>query len=677
MSEIGTQGNEILVDSPDEGKEKKKYAGEPGGELVSWVVSRVNKWRDHRDLNYKTRWEEYWRMWRGQWSEADKNRLSERSRLIAPALSQAVEMSVAEVEEAMLSREVWFDIADDHPEETAEQASAMRDRLTYDLDKVNAKSTISEALLNGAIFGTGCIKLNQQVLPRGYLAQDPTSGEVIREEREEALVTLESYRPDEIIPDPGGKNVNDCLGIALEHRSVSIHSIMEKVAQGVYYEDAASQLGSPSRTGDELDKEDGLHPENTESVNVVEYHGKVPARLLNKLKAAKSILDEIIEIDMDDTEEEGPLVEAIVTYANDGTLLRAIPSPWILRDRAIVIFAWEKVPGRLWGRGVCEKGYNPQKALDAELRARADALGFISSPMLGIDSGRIPRGFKPEIKPGKVWLTQGPPGEVIQPVAIGQLNPSTFNQTAELTQMVQMGTGSFDTATQLKNSSTGGSAATGGSMMLGAFVKRSKRAIQNVERNLLVPLIEKAAVRYMQFDPQRYPFLDVKFCVKASLGIIAREVEQLNLTQLMAMLPEQFPEVKVAVAMGIVEMSSVINKTEIIAAMKQAMQPPSEEEQQRQQEMAKMEVDAAQAALQKALLENQNLIAESQLTLAKVETERRVAKIKEVAAEQEWARIQLNLEEIKQFGRQNDISEKRLDLQEQALDHKKQQDSTK
>ena len=43
----------------------------------------------------------------------DKTRDSERSRIISPALQQAVESSVAEVEEATFGRGKWFDISDD------------------------------------------------------------------------------------------------------------------------------------------------------------------------------------------------------------------------------------------------------------------------------------------------------------------------------------------------------------------------------------------------------------------------------------------------------------------------------------------------------------------------------------------------------------------------------------
>jgi hypothetical protein len=37
-------------------------------------------------------------------------------------------------------------------------------------------------------------------------------------------------------------------------------------------------------------------------------------------------------------------------------------------------------------------------------------------------------------------------------------------------------------------------------MQFGGFIKRSKRTMQNIERNFLGPFVQKAMWRYMQFD---------------------------------------------------------------------------------------------------------------------------------------------------------------------------------
>ena len=63
--------------------------------LAEWVETLTQEWRDHYSSNYEAKQDEYYRLWRGIWIEDDKTRQSERSRIIAPALQQAVESAVA------------------------------------------------------------------------------------------------------------------------------------------------------------------------------------------------------------------------------------------------------------------------------------------------------------------------------------------------------------------------------------------------------------------------------------------------------------------------------------------------------------------------------------------------------------------------------------------------------
>ena len=63
---------------------------------------------------------------------------------------------------------------------------------------------------------------------------------------------------------------------------------------------------------------------------------------------------------------------------------------------------------------MCEKGYNPQKALDAEVRARIDALALLSAPMMGADITKLPRNADMRVRPGKTIFTRGRPSEIFE-----------------------------------------------------------------------------------------------------------------------------------------------------------------------------------------------------------------------------------------------------------------------
>jgi hypothetical protein len=673
---ITPSGNSIIVDNPDSAKPTPVNV--PGEELVSWVVGKVGPWEDHRNRGYARLWSEYWRMWRGKWSEEDRNRSSERSRLIAPALAQAIEMTASEIEEALFSKDVWFDIVDDIEDEDKIDAIKARDFLLEDLDKVNAQDQISEAVLNSAIFGTGIVKINTYLARDDKPVRNPKTSRLEAEGGTRAYVSVESIRPDEFIPDPSGKTIQDMLGAA---HSVTkpMHSLLEKIENGTYRKDALKQLTAPARTSnsdiDPQDPQSMTSPTESDQVEVLEYHGKVPLKLYNKLTESKTALDEVLDYDVRTSPDDGdgPLVECIVTIANKKVLLRAMANPFVMKDRSIIAFQHEKVPGRFWGRGVAEKGYNPQKALDAGIRAYIDALGYVSAPMLGVDAGRVPKGFKMEVKPGKVWLTQGPPNEVLQPVVIGQLDTNLFNMSSEMERMVQMGTGAFDTASALgSQSQSGASGLSSNSMLMGAFVKRSKRAVRNVDRNLVQPIIQKCMWRYMQFEPRRYP-KDFEFVVKATLGIVAREVEAMQMTQMTGMIPEQFGNVSLTLVQGVIEHSSLPNKAQILEQIAQALQPPSEEEQKKQQELQQLQHEAVKAQAQGELLKNQKTLAEIRKLLAEANKFAHQAGVEDDKMLQEQRRIELMEKELQSFETQNQIALRRLHQQDRALDIKEEE----
>ena len=112
----------------------------------------------------------------------------------------------------------------------------------------------------------------------------------------------------------------------------------------------------------DLEPDQGITIYNDDKVRLTKYYGLVPRELL------ESALSNDDEEEVEGEGEEGSrYVEAVVVIANGGILLKAEANPYMMEDRPIVAFPWDVVPGRFWGRGVCEKGYNSQKALDLSL----------------------------------------------------------------------------------------------------------------------------------------------------------------------------------------------------------------------------------------------------------------------------------------------------------------------
>ena len=109
----------------------------------------------HFEANYAQKFDEYYRLWRGIWAQEDVTRESERSRIISPALQQAVESSVAEIEEATFGRGKFFDITDDANDPDKADIVYLRNNLHKDFEKTKVRKAVAECLINSAVFGTG------------------------------------------------------------------------------------------------------------------------------------------------------------------------------------------------------------------------------------------------------------------------------------------------------------------------------------------------------------------------------------------------------------------------------------------------------------------------------------------------------------------------------------------
>jgi len=552
--------------------------------LASWLNHRLDSWRTHRDINYTPQWDEYYRLWRGIWLESDKTRQSEKSRIIAPALQQAVESSVAELEEATFGRSRWFDIKDDMLDQDNSDAEYIRNLLQEDLEGTGVKDAICEVFLNGAVYGTGIAKIVvDQTITRAP-AEVPVEGTMtsMRQivEYPSIDVRVEPISPKEFLIDPSANSINEALGVAHEVIKPRYH-VVEGIQSGVYrdvplngdYDVVRMGFDPETRSADESD-----------SVKITEYWGKVPKRFL-KAKADK----DDFEYSKSDT-----LVEAVVTICNDEYILRVEENAFMMEDRPFISYQHDIVPNKFWGRGVCEKGYNPQKALDAEMRARIDSLALTTTPMMAADATRLPRGIKFEVRPGKTVLTNGSPREAIMPLDMGTTDPSTFNQVASLQNMIQMGTGSTDTG-------AGNGTASGMSMMQSAAIKRQKRTLMNFQNTFLIPMINKTMWRKIQFDVNRYPVSDYKFIPYSTMGIMAKELEMQQMVQMLQAIPKDSPAFNV-ILLALFQNSSIHNRDQIVHALMQGNEP-NPQQQQMQQMAMELQIQQAQAEVQKTLAE--------------------------------------------------------------------------
>jgi hypothetical protein len=641
-------------------------------ELTAFVVDHCDRWRDYRNTNYLDSWLEYERIFRGEWAAEDKVRDSERSRIVTPATQQAVETRHAEIMEAIFGQGEFFDITDDIRDVNGNplDVSILRAQLMEDFKQDKIRKAIDQIELMAEIYGTGIgeiiVKTEKIFEPSTQaIPGQPGQAAIGVVEKNRVAVKLMPVNPKNFLFDPNGTSIDDCMGVAIE-KYVSIHKVVEGIEKGIY------RKVNITPTYEDSDLEPTQEPSQyqDEKVLLLTYYGLVPREYLTSEDT------DVVELFPDDSaaEDYTDMVEAIVVIANGGMLLKAEENPYMMKDRPVLSYQDDTVPNRLLGRGTVEKSYNMQKAIDAQVRSHLDSLALTTAPMMGLDATRLPRGARFEVKPGKAFMVNGNPAEIMYPFKFGQSSPENLATAKDFERMLLQATGTLDSQGMVSQAARDGA---GMSMAVATIIKKYKRTLVNFQEDFLIPFIQKAAFRYMQFDPERYPSVDMKFIPTATLGIIAREYEQQQFIGLLQTLGPNTPVLPL-ILKGILNNSSLTNRHELMAALDQMSQP---DPQAQQIELAKQQLalQAAQAQIavnttqaEQNRAEAAKLMTEAQLMPQEVQAKVIASTTKNLPAGQESSEFDKRVKIAELMLKEADIKNKSKIVELQMAEKKNQ-----
>jgi len=628
---------------------------QPANKLVTWLQGHLEDWRDSRDDNYLDNWKEYEALWRGQWRAEDRLRESERSRIVSPVLQEAIENHASEIEEGVFGNgDDLFSIDDDYMDKDAKDIDYMQSYMKDCFKQTGLRSAVGEVILLASIYGTGIgevvVAKEKEMIPATEPMTEVDAVAIGTKSKDKVKVLLNPISPQNFLIDPNANGIKDAMGCAVEE-FVSAHLVAQNMEDGVYL-----KKDLMNHAPNESDLEETWIDEeyDQDKVKIVRYYGLVPEKLLENPETG-----EVYEGDSDILEEYGNLVEAIVVVGNDSVLLKAEANPYMLKDRPIVAYQDDTVPKRFWGRGIAEKGYNMQRAIDAQLRAHLDSLALTTAPMMGMDATRLPRGAKFEVRPGKTILTNGDPREVLQPFQFGQTDASNLETAAMFQKMLLQATNTMSTQDDVK-------AAAGGdlSVALATVLKKNKRTLVNFQDNFLVPFITKVAHRFMQFAPEEFPVADYKFIANSSLGNLAKEVEQLQYLNLLKTLGPNSPITPILLE-GVIQNSSMENRAEMTEALQQGTEAQKKQQaqvSQIQMGQAQAEIGLNQAEAQENMAQAQKAQMEAQMMPKEVQAKLMTSLANNLPSEAEEAEME--------FKRRKEVAE--IMLKQEALNIKKQ-----
>jgi hypothetical protein len=296
-------------------------------ELVSFVVEHCDKWRDWRDTNYETKWDEYERIYYGIWASEDRTRDSERSKIISPATRQAVDNRVAETMEGFAGSGKLFEISDDAEDQENTDIELMQTLLLEDTHNNAYLNNVSSIVKLAEIYGTGV----GEILVKSELERVPSTqpipgqadmAQVGVTEREKVSIKVKPVHPRNLLIDPNADSIDEALGVGVEEY-VNLYQIVRGIESGVYRKCDIE----PHYEGDDLDTskiESTTYQDD--KVKIIRYYGLVPREYLEQLENEGQEIEDLFPEDSA-ADNVSDLVEAVIVIANDVHLLKAERSP--------------------------------------------------------------------------------------------------------------------------------------------------------------------------------------------------------------------------------------------------------------------------------------------------------------------------------------------------------------
>lgn len=229
--------------------------------------------------------------------------------------------------------------------------------------------------------------------------------------------------------------------------------------------------------------------------------------------------------------------ETEIWTVNDRTI-KAVLNPYPLTQRPIFSTSFVKVPGSLWGEGLCDILRDTGRMVNAAARNIVRNMAFSSGPIGEVDVARLGDGEKPyEMFPYKLYHVDSDITGGSQPAFKFQIIPSVV---PELTAVFDRFSKVADDLSGVPSYVLGNPAVAGAgrtlgglSMLMGNAAKGIKNVILNVDRDVIEPLITMQYNINMKYDEDPDIKGDAQIEARGASGLLQKETTQAKLTELL------------------------------------------------------------------------------------------------------------------------------------------------
>lgn len=214
------------------------------------------------------------------------------------------------------------------------------------------------------------------------------------------------------------------------------------------------------------------------------------------------------------------------------TVIRAVLNYDPLGRKPYFLTSYENLPGSVEGKGVTDLCRDSQDMVNGAARALANNMGIASGPQVGVNISRLPAGEDvTQMYPWKIWQFQASEyNDGSQPLSFFQ--PQSNAQ--ELMAVFEKFASRADEDTMIPRYMTGehvagaGRTSSGLSMLISNAGKGIKQVINNIDQNIIIPIIERLYQDNLRYSQDPDLIGDVNIVAKGAQSLVIKEAEAMR-----------------------------------------------------------------------------------------------------------------------------------------------------
>ena len=330
---------------------------------------------------------------------------------------------------------------------------------------------------------------------------------------------------------PWASDINE--GYVIERHRMTRDHLQSLIGVPGYNDDAIRSI-LYNFTGGNLEEWLWVDSAQTEAEGKDTLHANINEDLIDALQLWDSVEGKLL-LEWGISEEEIPdpaLNYPCEVWLIGDTVIRAVLNYDPVGRKPYYLTSYEAKPGSVDGKGVADLCRDSQLMMNATARALANNMGISSGPQVGVNISRLPPGDDiTDLHPWKIWQFEAsefndgsPPLTFFQPPSNAQELMAVFEKFSERA----------DEDTMIPKYMTGGHTpgagrtSSGLSMMISNAGKGIKQVINNIDKNVIVPAIERLYHDNLRYNDDPDIVGDLQVVARGASSLVVKEAEAIR-----------------------------------------------------------------------------------------------------------------------------------------------------